>query len=77
MERAQILTPWTITDGENTPLLPTIHTVASWVDATGQPAEFLPPTPSLYAIEVTATTAVLDTIAASSNYYILWRQEIP
>ena len=75
-ETAQILTAWTITDGANAPLLPTVYPVAAWVDVTGQPAVFLPVAPNLYAIEVTAETATLDAIAADSDYLILWREEI-
>ena len=75
-EQAQILTPWTLTGGANAPQLPTDHPVLAWQDETGQPAIYLPVTPDLYAIQVTADTAVLDTIAADPTYHILWRQEI-
>ena len=81
MERAEVMTPWTVVvDGSgesfNTPLLGQEHTLQDWSDTTGQGVANLLPDPNLYIIWVVATTASMDAIAADNTYYITWRQDV-
>lgn len=77
--RAQIVTPWTVTDNVNAPRLPVDHPLpagASWMDVTGQQSYQIPSLPNAYVVECWhVDQAWLDEVAADSRYLVLWTAE--
>ena len=80
MTRAAVVTPWVGAGTESNPNRPAVadaHTVSSWADATGQPAELIPLGLLPYTIEAEADDAVLDQIEADPAFALLWRGSPP
>ena len=76
MTQSFILTPATGAGAKGDPRRPAVvakYNLKTWEDVTAQPAENMPTSPNLYGILVDETDTTLDTIAADSDFRVLWR----
>jgi hypothetical protein len=76
MYRAQVLTEWVLEEGRWEMLPWTLNVPCSVADATGQPAEQIPPDPNAVVVDVLAEESALDAIVADPRVTELWREEV-
>ncbi len=80
MFTAEIIERWIVIDGRNVSQLTIAHPLpvgASLVDSTGTPAQNLTPAPNnRTSLVENVPLSWLDAVAADTNFYILWQQEM-
>ena len=79
MIRCECSTQWIgdgTEDNANRPKLGDDYDIHKFEDVTGQPSENLRPDPNNYIVLAEMEQSVLDLIAADSNYYIYWREQV-
>lgn len=75
MQRAEVVTNWTVHEGANTPQLPLDYVLAGWTDTTGQQVP-VPKAPNVLVVEILAEDAVMAQIEADLGELVLWSEEV-
>jgi hypothetical protein len=73
METAEVMTAWSLLDGNNHPMVDVVHTLAGWEERTGNPMGAPPytPDPNSNIVQVWAETVDMDAILADPNFVIM------